>query len=296
MATVTETQELHFPVSGMPTFNFTGSATDIRITAGTDDAVHVHITKKATAATEERARAMLERGEIHSDQAGNTITVIVKERHDISFNWGKWGASSQILVVVTAPAATNLRLRQNSGGAEVVGISGGLEIDLNSGDLVMREARIGTPAKLALNSGDMQLHALTFTDDARVEVNSGNMRLADVTFGGSVHFTVNSGNLHMDQVTLADAVTLEVNSGDAAGAITFIEKGSLVGNINSGNAHLTLPSTTDAFVSATLLAGDVRVTGFPHEKTRHGAVATAPQAAHLLRFRVSAGDVRVTAR
>jgi hypothetical protein len=296
MATVTETQEQHFLVKGMPTFTFDGASADLRIAAGADDAVHVHITKKATALTEESAREMLARSEVNADQAEDDITVTVKERRGRGINWRALGISSRITVVVTAPAAMHQRLRLSSGDAEIVGISGSLVVDLNSGELVMRTAQVGAPAKLTLKSGNMQLRDITFAEMAQIGVNSGTLRLADVTFAHMAHLTVNSGNLDLDQVTFANETTLAVKSGHAQGAITFTERGSLNGAIQSGNARLTLPSETDAFVSATVLAGDVRVTGFPYERTQHSKVATATQAAHLLRFQVGAGSVRVTTR
>ena len=296
MATVTETQEHHFTLTGVPTLNVSSAAADVHIVPGADDAVHVTITKKATAASEDRAREALEQMEMEYEQAGDTITVRSKEKRFLDFNWGPFGARREMRIDITTPAQTNLRLKLNSGDGQVNGINGAWEIELNSGDLALREAHVSAPARLVVNSGDLVLHDIVFGAETLLGINSGDARLTAITCAAPTRFKVNSGNLRFDDVTFADAATLDINSGDADGAIAFTEHGSLTGQINSGDARLTLPSATDAFVSAAVLSGDLRVAGFPSEKTRHGAVATATQAAHLVRFRVLSGDVSITAR
>ena len=142
---------------------------------------------------------------------------------------------------------------------------------------------------------DIRAPARTHLD---LHLNAGN---ADITgIGGVINGKVNAGNLETRRVTFDDRSHLTVSAGNLTLQGALASRGSLDAEVNAGNARLTLPKTTSAYLDARTHAGTVHVTGWPIEVMRRFAQMSAsgalgPNASGTLTVRVNAGNIAVLA-
>jgi DUF4097 and DUF4098 domain-containing protein YvlB len=133
----------------------------------------------------------------------------------------------------------------------------------------------------------------------RTTMSAGDLEVHDIT--GAVNVHMSAGDAHLENVTLAGTSTLDLTAGD----VTFdgaMEKGvSLNVTLTAGDVHLSLPQNTDAHLDGHATAGDISVSGWPHDQSSSGSETTVtadlvPNPTGTITIRVTAGDVRVTAK
>jgi hypothetical protein len=131
-----------------------------------------------------------------------------------------------------------------------------------------------------------------------LHLNAGNTDIGGIS--GVINAKVNAGNLETRRVTFADRSQLAVNAGNLTLDGALAPGGSLDADVNAGNARLTLPQTTNAYVDARTHAGTVHINGWPIDVTRRFAQMSAtgalgPNASGTLTVRVDAGNVTLLA-
>jgi DUF4097 and DUF4098 domain-containing protein YvlB len=282
MATLAESNTQAFTVNSTPTLTVDCSSGSVSVVPGEVGGITVTYTKKATSPNEDTARTILENIEVELTQTGDDIRVKTRYHQPFSPRNMFGGVSGhRIDIAVIVPAATNLRLKLNSGDAEITGIEGEMDLNLNSGNFTGRDLRV--------------------TGQGELRVNSGDARFERVAVAAPLHFEINSGNLGLREVSFAGDVALEANSGNIKGDISLGEGAQLRMNLNSGAVNLSLPATTAAHIEADAMSGSVRITGFPVTVTRRYASARAsgdfaPNPTSSITCHINSGSFAIAAR
>ncbi len=145
------------------------------------------------------------------------------------------------------------------------------------------DLEISTPAATNLNlrhaAGDVRVSGIQGVIRARV--NAGNFDASGVMLSGSGELELNAGNLTLDG-SLAPGTSLDVR-------------------VNAGNAELTLPHETPAYLDARTSVGAIRVSGWNVNTRRnitqqHVSGPLGSTTGGSLSIKVDAGNIRLDAR
>jgi hypothetical protein len=200
------------------------------------------------------------------------------------------GIDGQVRVVVTKKVRSFFGGEGDLENAHVEVTQHGSEITIEThyrGGLgfkgVTVDVDITTPAStnldLKLNAGNAHLHGITGTLTA--VVNAGNLDAAAVALPGSASLELNAGSLTLDG-ELRPGAMLNVR-------------------VNAGNATLTLPQDTPAYLDAKTSVGNIRVSGWRVNTSRNitQQQASGPlgaSASGTLTIRVDAGNIQLNSR
>lgn len=153
---------------------------------------------------------------------------------------------------ITVPAHTNLKIDTNNTAILVVGITGTMHLETNSGSLTVKNSTIAGPALLRSNSGAVQTTQDQFNGTIDIDDNQG-----DITFQGTLD---SSGNYTFTNNGGAITLTLAQNTAVQTTATTT-NGGAINSNISGVKAQstsdgLTLQANLGTAPRATLTLSD----------------------------------------
>jgi hypothetical protein len=143
-------------VTGVPRVDIENFAGSIHVEPGVSGRVTLQATKQARDNTQDAAQRDLDSISVSVQSSGDTITVRSAVQGDANL-----GPARSVDLLVTAPAQTDLQVRQGAGAVTMRGITG------------LVNATVG--------AGSLDLADMTLTGQSSAQVRSGN-----VTFGGSL--------------------------------------------------------------------------------------------------------------
>jgi DUF4097 and DUF4098 domain-containing protein YvlB len=249
-------QEKRFTVQGRP--ELTVSTFDGSIEVRPWDQPEVQVVVERRAATREDAEDL----DVKIEQDGDRITVAVRHP-DSAFDWMRGGRSARL--IVSAPAASDLRARSGDGSLDVEGLNG--RIELSTGDGSIRGNRIAGDLKFATGDGSIRVseasgHLTAQTGDGSVTVEGMLTGVSVRTGDGTVALVASSGSAATDDwsistgdgsvtVELPDAFNadLDAHTGDGRIAVEDltisevsgrIAKNRLRGQLGSGGRPLRI--------------------------------------------------------
>lgn len=136
---------------------------------------------------------------------------------------------------ITVPAHTNLKIDTNDAAILVVGITGTMHLETNSGSLTVKNSTITGPALLRSNSGAVQTTQDQFNGSIAVDDNTG-----DITFQGTLD---PAGNYSFTNDGGAITLTLAPNTAVQVTAVA-ISGGAINSNIPGVKAQTTSDGLT----------------------------------------------------
>lgn len=238
-----KTWDKAYPVNGRASLEVTTGEAGLRVTGcGTCTSVSIHV----DARDQDLKDYVLEQ-----NSSGNRITFALKRRNEMGWGWTK-GRSPE--VTIQTPMLSDVAIKSGSGGTDVAGINGAIQITAGSGGVHIAES--GGQLVGTIGSGGFSADGGFSRFQVRAGSGSVSMRLrpgqqidgdSSVTAGsGSVHLTVprdlhaavqastGSGSFHSDLPLLTNdmgnrhSVTGTLNGGGPQLRI----------NTGSGSAHI----------------------------------------------------------
>jgi DUF4097 and DUF4098 domain-containing protein YvlB len=224
-----EREEKRFSVSGQPDVDLSTFDGSIEVRPWDKSDVLVVIEKRG------RDKADVATIDVHAEQAGNRVTVEIRQpKTERRFNIG-WNNSRSAKLIVSVPASSNVAAKSGDGSIDIERISG----------------------RLDLRSGDGSIHARDITGDLKVHTGDGSIKLeglngaldADTGDGGIAA----SGKLTSLRARSGDgSVTIHAAPGSSASADWDIVTGD-------GSVVVELPDGFGAELDAHTGDGSVRL-------------------------------------
>jgi hypothetical protein len=261
----------------------TGSG-DVRITPGSDGAMHVHGHVHSGhsgwfggSRDEGNAQAVCDKPPI--EQNGNDVRI--GKQHDDLYR------HVAIDYVIETPRMTELTASSGSGNLDISDIGGRLMADTGSGDI--RASNVGADSKLETGSGN--IHATGLAGASRVSTGSGDVHIEE-TAAGDVHASTGSGNIEISGLNGA------LNAGTGSGWIHA--DGTPSGNwkleTGSGDVRLKIEGGKGFELEAEASSGDIHVEQtitMQGTLTKHHVHGIVQGGGSMLRISTGSGDIDV---
>ena len=192
-----------------------GSAGDVQINAGSDNAMTVEVKKSARAISQSVARQLLDAMHVSITQSGNVVTVQEQDANFITFF-----SEQQVNLIITAPAQTNLTDSLSAGNLTVIGFTGQLNLDNSAGNISLHDVTINGVSRIHESAGNIDLTGQMATGASLdVQESAGNISFtASLATNNRLTFGNSAGdiNLHLPQATDA-----QIKAQSSAGNITI---------------------------------------------------------------------------
>jgi hypothetical protein len=249
IASVSGSFERTLPVTTGPvSLTVTNGAGDIRITPGTDGAVHViaRISAREFPLAGLSAAERVKRVEANPPvvQDGNTIRLGEIADRDLTRNLS-------IDYEITVPAQTSVTSKTGSGDQQIGGIAGPVEAVAGSGDLTVGPLTAG--ARVVTGSGDIDV--LGAAGDITMTAGSGDVRASQVS--GRLAAKTGSGDIDVDGRPDGDW-TVGSGSGDIALRLPGDARFTLEASTSSGSVEVSHPLDATGTQSRRRAAGTAR--------------------------------------
>ncbi|HEX8034402.1 MAG TPA: DUF4097 family beta strand repeat-containing protein [Ktedonobacterales bacterium] len=210
-ATATATHTL--AVSGMPTLDVTNAAGSITVERGTAEQVKVVYSKRAHDVSQRDAQRALDAMIVSISQTGNTITV--KVRSPTAASMEAFGSQHSVDLTLDVPAVTSLQLRQMAGNVRVSDVSGTLMVNVQAGNVDLRNVSLAGSSSVRLGAGNVTLDGSLQNGSAlEMRVATGNVDVA-LPPDAAVHITADTA---LGDVTAAGWPITTTHSGTGASA------------------------------------------------------------------------------
>ena len=257
-----EREEKRFPVSGRPDLSLSTFDGSVEIRAWDRPEILVVIEKRAE--DKEEAATI----EVRAEQNGDRVVVDVKASHHTI----PWHGSRSANLIVSMPAASDVRASSGDGSLSIARISGTLD----------------------LRSGDGSIHGSGLAGDLRVHTGDGSIDLDDVA--GGVDADTGDGSVRVT----GKLTRVRARSGDGRIAIRAEDGSTTEGDweINTGDGSITidLPDTFGGELDARTGDGGIELQNVPlsdvsGELDRHHMRGRLGAGGKTLRVRTGDGSI-----
>lgn len=225
-----------------------------------------------------QVRAYSERGTLRLDASSSRMTLEVRSERGNSRN-GRYGDTRLELLV---PRGTRVVARSSSGDVRVTNVTGGVEVNSSSGDLVLEDC---DRVHASVISGEVRVRGAGEIDASSV---SGDVVAERVS--GDVRLSTTSGDVVATQST-ARFAHLSSNSGDVTYDGTVDPTGRYEFETHSGTVEVTLPRSTSANITIATYSGDIE-SDFPLVLQPGDRAFSRPR---RLEFSIGSGGPRILA-
>ncbi len=242
-----ERDERRFSVVGRPELVLT--TWDASIDIRTWDRPEVQVKVEGQGLSKEEAAAI----EIDATQRDRQLIVGLRERKEdpwfFGVHWRGWG---RVTLVVTTPAASDLRARSGDGSISVQGLSG--RIDLRAGDGSIRGRDLTGTVRAQTGDGSIGLEGVNGRLDARS--GDGSILVAGKLAG--LRLRAGDGSITVHPAEDANDDSWDIKTGD--GSITLELPGGFNAEMDAytGDGHINLDDVTISSVSGRAREGRLR--------------------------------------
>ena len=231
-------QEQSFTVGLPARLVVANSIGQLTVQAGSDNAIVVHMHKKAWGSSPSEAQVAVAALKPDLSQNGNTVTINPPVEPEKVVVFGS-SRSSSIDLTITVPISTAVTARNSFGSITLSGTAG--EIDLRSNNGSVHATDIAGNVNLRSTFGDVTVERVTagaFTAGS----NNGALTLTDIKADGAVELTDSFGSITCNG---GSGMALDVRTSNGAVTLTHISVHGTVTATNSfGNLTLNQVQAT----------------------------------------------------
>jgi DUF4097 and DUF4098 domain-containing protein YvlB len=245
-AEITDTVTRSFTVDDNPELVVEVAKADVSVLPSSSDSIDFTITRTARTNNEEKARQSFDAYPLTFEEDGNRVSLSIRKTEKFSF-FGSGPKPPDIIVAVTVPARSTVKLTTSNGDLELEGIDGDHDLNSASGDIVIRTVQ----GDLNIDTASGDIVGLALEGTLRFSSASGEISLTDV--GTDVGANTASGDIEI--LNARGLVEADAASGD----ITV--KGSsltVAASAASGDIHLEIEELVES-ARGTTASGDVRL-------------------------------------
>ena len=291
-AKIERTVDKTFTVQPGGTLRIDTNGGGIKVEAGADNAVAIHVKQHITASTGAEADALLKNLTLTFEQQGNDVSAVAKYEGERTGSWLHWGSwpPVQCEFTVTVPATYSVNLHTSGGGITVGNLTGRIETRTSGGGL--HYGKITGTIDGHTSGGGIHLEACT--GDVTLHTSGGGIDLGPVA--GNADVSSSGGPISIDGI--GGTVKAHTSGGGIDVAFTGPLKGDCDLSTSGGGIRVKVDPKSDFELDARTSGGGVH-TSLPvtvQGEVGHGKLVGRVNAGgHLLKLHTSGGGIHIEA-
>jgi DUF4097 and DUF4098 domain-containing protein YvlB len=263
---------------------------NIAVTTWSQGDVRIEAVKSSRASSEAKAKENAAKVAIEVTTEGNILRIETKYPKTGGF-WGGDSVNVSVEYKLSIPQWAGLKAKNVSGNIEAAGLGGPADLDVVSGDVVVRQAAKGAEC----NSVSGNVDVSDITGDVFLKSVSGDVKARRIK--GSIEAESVSGELELVEVSEASVVRAKALSGGIVYRGSINKAGTYTLKSHSGEVEMFLPAASAFGFEASTFSGNIE-SDFkiatedvhPSEKELRGVVNGGGATVKLSSF---SGDIRL---